>query len=157
MEAFSALQAICAGNAPVTDEFPAQRPVKRSFDVFFNLRLNKRLSRQSWGWWLETPSRPLWRHCNVFLGLHGKDNRDNQWGMSPWRPAQTNPDLPRISTTCAIAVSQMIINMVLYSCMQYIIIDVNFDAHVKYQIWWLWLHTIMHQLAIWLSGSAQQL
>ena len=28
-------------------EFPAQRPVKRSFDVFFDLGLNKRLSKQS--------------------------------------------------------------------------------------------------------------
>ena len=45
-------------------EFPAQRPVTRSFDVFFDLRLNKRLSKQSWGWWLETLSRPLWRHRN---------------------------------------------------------------------------------------------
>ena len=42
-----------------------QRPVTRSFDVFFDLRLNKRLSKQSWGWWLETPSRSLWRHCNA--------------------------------------------------------------------------------------------
>ena len=32
-------------------EFPTQRPVTRSFDVFFDLRLNKRLSKQSWGWW----------------------------------------------------------------------------------------------------------
>ena len=64
MEAFSALLAICAGNSPVTGEFPAQRPVTRSFDVFFDLRLNKRLSKQSWGWWLETPSRLLGRHCN---------------------------------------------------------------------------------------------
>ena len=30
---------------------------------FFYLRLNKRLSKQSWGWWFETPSHPLWRHC----------------------------------------------------------------------------------------------
>ena len=36
----------------------------RSFDVVFDLRLNKRLSKQSWGWWFETPSRSLWRHCN---------------------------------------------------------------------------------------------
>ena len=43
---------------------PAQRPVTWSFDVFFDLRLNKRLSKQSWGWWFETLSRPLWRHCN---------------------------------------------------------------------------------------------
>ena len=45
-------------------EFPAQRTVTRSFDVIFDLRLNKRLSKQSWGWWFETLSRPLWRHCN---------------------------------------------------------------------------------------------
>ena len=44
---------------------PPQRPVKQSFDVFFDPRLNKRLNKQSWGWWFETPSRPLWRHCNV--------------------------------------------------------------------------------------------
>ena len=35
-------------------EFPTQRPVRRSFDVFFDLRLNKRLSKQPWGWWFET-------------------------------------------------------------------------------------------------------
>ena len=64
METFSALLAICVGNSPVPGEFPAQRPVTRSFDVFFDLRLNKRLSKQSWGWWFETPSRPLWRHRN---------------------------------------------------------------------------------------------
>ena len=45
-------------------EFPAQRPVTRSFEVFFDLRLNKRLGKQSWGWWFEMPSFPLWRHCN---------------------------------------------------------------------------------------------
>ena len=37
-------------------EFPTQRPVTRSFDVFFHLRLNKRLSKHSWGWWFETLS-----------------------------------------------------------------------------------------------------
>ena len=51
METFSALLAICLGNWPVTGEFPAQRPVTRSFDVFFDPRLNKRLSKQWWGWW----------------------------------------------------------------------------------------------------------
>ena len=65
METFSALLAICAGNSPVADEFPAQRPVMRSFDVFFDLRPNKRLSKQWWGWWFETLSSPLWRHCSV--------------------------------------------------------------------------------------------
>ena len=66
METFYALLAICAGNSPVTGEFLAQRPVTRSFDVFFDLRLNKRLSKQSWGWWFETSPRSLWRHCNDY-------------------------------------------------------------------------------------------
>ena len=64
METFSTLLALCRGNSPVTGEFPSQRPVTRSFDVFFDLRLNKRLSKQSCGWWFETQSRPLWRRCN---------------------------------------------------------------------------------------------
>ena len=45
-------------------EFHTQRPVTRSFDVFFDLRLNKRLSKQPWGWWFETLSWSLWRQCN---------------------------------------------------------------------------------------------
>ena len=47
MEAFSALLAGCAGNSPVTDEFPLQGPLTRSLDVFFDLRLNERVSKQS--------------------------------------------------------------------------------------------------------------
>ena len=54
METFSALLAICAGNSSPSSEFPAQRPVTRSFDVFFDLHLNKRLGKQSWGWWFKT-------------------------------------------------------------------------------------------------------
>ena len=72
VETFSALLAICAGNSPVHGEFPAQRPVTRSFDVFFDLRPNKRLSKHSRGWWFETLLCPLWHHCNVsrhFCGL----------------------------------------------------------------------------------------
>ena len=65
METFSALQALCAGNSPVTGEFPLQRPVTRSFDVFFNLCLKQRLSKQSRRRWFETPSPSLWRHCDV--------------------------------------------------------------------------------------------
>ena len=65
METFSALLAICAGNSPVSGEVPAQRPMTRSFEVFFDLRLNKRLSKTIVSWWFETLSRPLWRHCKV--------------------------------------------------------------------------------------------
>ena len=104
METFSALLAICAGNLPVPGEFPTQRAVTRSFDVFFDLRPNKQLSKQSWGWWFETLPRPLWRHNNdgkvvwmTILVLTGdvevKFQRLKvklqrlQWtlGLSPWR------------------------------------------------------------------------
>ena len=44
--------------------FPRAKASDAEFDVFFDLRLNKRLSKQRWGWWFETSSRPLWRHCN---------------------------------------------------------------------------------------------
>ena len=64
METFSALLAICAGNSPIPSEFPAKRPVTHSFDFFFDLRPNKRLNKQSWGWLFETLLRPLWRQCN---------------------------------------------------------------------------------------------
>ena len=67
METVSALLAICAGNSPVSGEFPAQRPVTRGFDVFFDLSPDKQLSKQSWGWCFETPSHSLWRHCNDVL------------------------------------------------------------------------------------------
>ena len=66
METFSALLALCAGNSPVSGEFPTQRPMTRSFDVFFDLRLNKRLSKQPRGRWFETLSWSLWRHRNVY-------------------------------------------------------------------------------------------
>ena len=74
METFSALLAICAGNSPVPGEFHTQRPVTQSFDVFFDLRLNKRLSKQSWGWWFETLSRLLWRHSNGIFEMATPDN-----------------------------------------------------------------------------------
>ena len=49
-------------NWPCVRGIPAQRSVRRSFDVFF-----KRLSKQSWGWWFETLSCPLWCHCNKYV------------------------------------------------------------------------------------------
>ena len=45
--------------------FSSQRPVTRSFEVFFNLRLNQRLNKQSRHRWLETPLHSIWRQCNV--------------------------------------------------------------------------------------------
>ena len=66
METFSALLANCAGNSPVNSPHKGQW---RGALVFFYLRLNKRLSKQSWGWWLETLSRPLWRHRNEHISV----------------------------------------------------------------------------------------
>ena len=82
METFSALLAICAGNSLVPGEFPTQRPVTRSFEVYFDLRPNKRLSKQSWGWWFETQSRPLWRHRNVQVMIW---HCLIQWWLFYWR------------------------------------------------------------------------
>ena len=56
MQIFFALLARCAKNSPVTGEFPSQRPVTFSSEAFFDLRLNKRLSKQSRRWWFETQS-----------------------------------------------------------------------------------------------------
>ena len=81
METFSALLALCEGNSPVPGEFPSQRPVMRSFDVFFDLRLNKWFNKQSRLRWFETPSCSLWRHCNAcfpMCNLHGELTR---WGQ----------------------------------------------------------------------------
>ena len=64
METFSVSLALCTENSPVTGEFPWTRPATRGFDVFSDPSLNKRLSKQSWGWWFETPSRSLSRHCH---------------------------------------------------------------------------------------------
>ena len=66
----SSNEIIFRGTGPLCGEFtgpgdfPAQRPVTRSFDVFFDLRLNKRLGKQLWGWWFETPLWSLWHLCN---------------------------------------------------------------------------------------------
>ena len=64
METFSALLALCVGNSPLTSEFPSQRPMMWNFDVFFDMHRNKCLSKQSWGWWFETPLCSLRRNCN---------------------------------------------------------------------------------------------
>ena len=74
METFSALLGLCVGNSSVTGEFPTQRPVTRSFDVFFDLRLNKRLGKQSRRWWFETPSCSLWRRSNELENVAVKFN-----------------------------------------------------------------------------------
>ena len=56
----------CPGNSP------HKGPVTRSFGVCSDTNLNKRVSKQSWGWWFETLSRKLWRHCNdIYFNVNG--------------------------------------------------------------------------------------
>ena len=88
METFSALLALCAENSPVPGEFPAQRPVTRSFDVFFDLHLYKRLSKKPWGWWFETL---LAYHCLATKHILAKctqcisaNNQVGQWKVHRW-------------------------------------------------------------------------
>ena len=120
METFSALLALCVGNSPVTGEFPSQRPVTRSFGVFFDLRLNKRISKQSWCWWFETPSRWLWRHrispgpgisevfschdvnmsnCIALPGVKALDFREKSAGRCVFNPTSS----PCVSEMCRIS------------------------------------------------------
>ena len=66
-------------------EFPTQRPVTRSFDVFFDLCLNKRLNKQPRGWWFGTPSWSLWRQCNEFDDAIMQFDTWEHWrGLTKW-------------------------------------------------------------------------
>ena len=71
METFSALLALCVGNSQVTGEFPSQRPVTGICDVFFDLRLNKRLRKQSLAWSFDAHYDVIVMEdgCNVLLNL----------------------------------------------------------------------------------------
>ena len=68
---------LCEGDPPVTAGFPSQSLVKRCFDVFFDLRLNKLLNQQSRRWLFKTPSHLLWRHCNFVWAL--------KTAWNPWK------------------------------------------------------------------------
>ena len=92
IEPFSALLALCAGNSPVTGEFPSQRPVTQNFYVFSDLRPNKPLSKQSTHWWFETPSRSLWRTC-YDCGINATQHRS----QSPRHRLQGSRRKPTIS------------------------------------------------------------
>ena len=70
-------------------EFPTQRPVTQMFDVFFDLRLNKWLSKQPWGWWFETPSWSLWRQCNESGKFQTKLKSGKSQGIFHWVQAIT--------------------------------------------------------------------
>ena len=108
-------------------EFPAQRPVTRSFDVFFDLSLNKRLSKQSWGWWFETPSGSLWHHCND----------------------TSNGDVLCVSSVLAKNCwknSKFVVNLSLMWCQCIGIYGASPDAHTRFRAW-LCFAVVMYRLA----------
>ena len=86
---FSASLPLCAGNSPVTGEFPSQRPVTRSFDVFFDLRLNKHLGKQSKAIYLKRHRAhydvTVMRDCS--LGL--ESNKVNAVDITRWLPIRS--------------------------------------------------------------------
>ena len=125
------------GNSPVTGEFPAQRPVTRSFDVFWDLRLNKRLSKQWCGWWFETPSLPLWRHCNgtgccVMATLcDTSDDNVSIWWRQNWRH-----DNARFSAYCsppnALLIVDWGVKMIYHSPHAYLYTNVSYYHNIFY-------------------------
>ena len=93
---------------------PPQRPVTRSFDVFFDLRLNKRLSKQPWGWWFGTPSWSIWRQCNgsglQFWSRWGTRFVLNWWS---WNQCRTHCVQHDLYITMSVFVILLIIAMVI--------------------------------------------
>ena len=81
------------GESRATGELPSQRPVTRGFDVFFEQRLSKRLSKQSRSRWFETPSRSLLRLCNghdhlkCSQWLQTWSREHSGYGLSQWEEA----------------------------------------------------------------------
>ena len=98
MEKISALPAFCAENSLVTGEFPTQRPVKRSFDVFFDLRQRQQLNKQRRRRWFEkhrfhknvivlSQNRRMWLNILIYLLITfshhfdwDKDHTHSQYG-----------------------------------------------------------------------------
>ena len=120
METVSALLAICAGNSPVTGEFPSQRPVTRSFAVFFDLHPNKQLSKQWWGWWFETPPSPLWRHRNGIVTMDLPHNR--------YTPNYGYSEMVSRATRCVWCQDYLASYMVVY-------LKKSFETAVGLQVW----------------------
>ena len=69
----SALLALCAGNSPVIGEFPSQRPVTRSFDVFFDLHL-------MYGWVNIHEAGALTHHRTLYdITVMSRESKNRTW------------------------------------------------------------------------------
>ena len=87
------------GEPPVTSGFPWQRPVMRNFDVFYDVRRNKRLITQSRCQWFETPWRSLWRHCNAKIRCYRETTKPNWCHQSPGHHQSSQCGIKVISLT----------------------------------------------------------
>ena len=136
-------------------EFPTQRPVTRSFDVFFDLRLNKRLSKQPRGWWFETPSWSLWRHCNVkmssakwwpFCSTFNKLKAHSNYRLGHFSLAESH--------FCTVA-QTIIWNIYVYLCLYVYICRCIVDIwshrlyHQEPLLFFPSNHVALHHLSIW--------
>ena len=88
METFSALLAFCVGNSRW---IPHTKASDAELYVFFDLRLNKPVRKQSWGWWFETPARSLWRHCNdrLLREMNPRDPTEPDGNQVVWSRCHT--------------------------------------------------------------------
>ena len=93
MEEFSRFTGPLCGDFTGARWIPLTKASDPSFDVLFDLCLNKRLSKVSWGWWFETLSCPLWRHCNdIFRGEFYVPN------VLPWCTTLATPSYSAVNT-----------------------------------------------------------
>ena len=86
METFSALLPLCAGNSPVTGEFPSQMPVTRTFDLFFDLRLNNGwVDNREAGDWRRHRAHydvtVMWNNVHISLGGPLNGFLDPPWSL----------------------------------------------------------------------------
>ena len=129
METFSALLALCEGNPPVT----FTNGVTRSFDVFFDLCLSKRLSKESRRRWFETPSRSLWRHCNGSVSLPPNIIVHKICVASSFATKSILDILSSSSSAAAAAVAAAVVAAaLLYSLVSYVFKQKTFLSHQIY-------------------------
>ena len=142
METFFALLAFYVGNALFTSEFPTQRPVTRSSDVFFDLRLNQHLSKQWRRRWFETPTRSSCRHCIESASCKVRGLRSERMGIGLIVPSHKSLNSSDKYPTMHHFATEMCIYLTKWCIMRYrvgALLDV-----CNWSITWATLRTAQH-------------